>query len=1140
VLSVEANCSIGDLCIRYRCPVIPRHYAQAVAHTFRKILTDMVGLDPCGEMETNVISMEDKQRVVSWNPKHLYSQMTCLHYLVEAVTRAIPTSEAVCSWDGSLTYSQLNKLSSVVAQRLTHANVTTGVYVPLAFEKSLWTVVAALGILKAGGAFVPIDPNHPTSRIEKILSDLDARVLVTSQSFKTRFKDLVEQVVIVNAQTIKLPEFHQMDDVQLPEVRPQDPVYVLFTSGSTGRPKGMIHEHGAICSHTIAHGEAMGYQGARVLQFAAHTFDVAIFDIFTTLVFGGCVCIPSEEDRMNDIVHVIESMKANFAILTPSFASLLDPREVPTLQTVVIGGEALTQEGNQRWADRLSLQNIYGPAEVGICLMMKIDTRGTRPETVGYPLKNASCWLVDPEDPNRLVPIGAVGELVIAGPSLAQGYLNNEEKTRSSFIEDPSWAVGMGLQHRRFFKSGDLLRYNIESFDGSYDFVRRKDTQIKLRGQRIEAGEVEHYLANIPRVAISMVDRPTRGCFAGELVAIIQMRSAHSHRMRNDPISLATSQSLSLETLQSHLSQHLPGYMIPTVCLVIESMPFVPSLKINRIHVSTWLNSLKSNPLNEVAGIAVNGEASALDRDEKIAINVSSKIAELVAQNDTDRRAGLEGRELNLQKAGMNSIQIISLSMWLQRKFEVKIPLEILFSSKTTIRDLAHLVNSANELPSLFTEVKFVDVLLECDILVKQLTDSFKSSASERSAEEQMPVRNVLVTGASGYLGSGILEQLFFRPELQIFSLVRCLTEAEGLRRIIDLAIRAGWWQDDFRSRLHVWIGDLTKDHLGLEREQVQRLSGGSQEDLCIHAVIHSGATVHYSFDYEALKSTNVHPTLELLKMAAQSRCLSKFIYVSGGQRPSVDEAKKVPEAVQTFQNNGYGQSKYVSELLVQSCVDLAPFHRKQLYTVKPGYIIGSLRTGIANQSDFIWRLIAGCLEVEAYNKDEALHWLFMSDVESVAKEVVSGVFDLHESGKKRQVVDGLLFSDLWDLLEKVFGYKLEPLAHEEWLKRLQEVILTKQESHPLFPLINTLEREGGSIGSQEAPIPRTDWMVAVVKRNVQHLIEVGFLPAPPGPAPITSDACSHQVDRHSQGVEPEVLDVVTEVGPPEIQIQAF
>ncbi len=230
----------------------------------------------------------------------------------------------------------------------------------------------------------------------------------------------------------------------------------------------------------------------------------------------------------------------------------------------------------------------------------------------------------------------------------------------------------------------------------------------------------------------------------------------------------------------------------------------------------------------------------------------------------------------------------------------------------------------------------------------------------------------------------------------------------------------------------------------------------------------------------------------------AESRHLSKLVYVSGGQKPSFREGNVIPEAAQTCQNNGYGQSKYVSELLVERCVDLAAFHGKRLCTVKPGYIIGSLKTGIANQSDFIWRLIAGCLKVKAYNKDEARHWLFVSDVGSVARAVVSGVFDLHESGDKRQVVDGLLFSDLWSLLQKTFGYELEPLPHAEWLPRLQDAILVEQESHPLFPLVNTLEKEGGSIGSEEAPTTRTDWVIDVVERNVQQLIEVGFLPAPP------------------------------------------
>ncbi|KAL9132491.1 MAG: hypothetical protein Q9175_006330, partial [Cornicularia normoerica] len=543
----------------------------------------------------DLVREEDKQKMISWNPEDPFAQAekTCMHHLVNAKAREIPAYEAICAWDGSLAYAQLEKLATVVAHRLIGLGVGPGIYVPFAYEKSLWTVVATLGILKAGGAFVPLNPQDPKARLGEILMNINADIVVTVDSLVPKFEDLVKYVVVVSAKTVfdDEPEHNVINISDAVAVGPTDPIFVLFTSGSTGQPKGMIHEHGAICTHAVAHGEAMHYHGARVLQFAAHTFDVAIMDIFTTLIYGGTICIPSEEDRRNNIIGVINSMEANHAILTPSFAGLIEPSEVPSLKTLAIGGEALPQDRIQRWAEKVSLISIYGPAEAGICLITPLYAR-TRPETVGYPLRNSSCWLVDPDDVDCLVPIGAVGELVVAGPSLARGYLNNEAKTRTSFFESPAWAVGLGLGLKRFYRTGDLLRYNTDSFDGSYEFVGRKDSQIKLRGQRIEPGEVEHHIgARIPGVAVSMVTRPEEGCFSGELVAVVQMRgtSTKSSGVRHEAIRLVTDQPLSIETFRGHLSKTLSNYMIPTVCLVINFMPLVPSLKIDRRAVNAWL-----------------------------------------------------------------------------------------------------------------------------------------------------------------------------------------------------------------------------------------------------------------------------------------------------------------------------------------------------------------------------------------------------------------------------------------------------------------------------------------------------------------------------------------------------------------------
>lgn len=1096
-----------------------------MVRTLQKILEGLA-LRSKGEVgQLDCVSDEDKQRMAAWNPKSPYAQMTCMHYLVEAVARAIPNSEAVCAWDGSLSYSQLDAISSTAAQQLIHAGVRPGIYVPFAFEKSLWTAVATLAILKAGGAFVPLDPTHPKARLREILTGIQADVIVTSDTFSLTFKGIVKNVIVLSQHTVCSNDYEEIGSTDFPVVQPSDPIFVLFTSGSTGQPKGMILEHGAICTHAIAHGKAMGYQGARVLQFAAHTFDVAIMDIFTTLIFGGTICIPSEEDRRNNITAVISSMKANYAILTPSFANLIDPDDVPTLKTLAIGGEALTRDQIHRWAHKVSLIQIYGPAEVGICLLTQMHPDETLPETVGYPLSNSSCWLVDPENPNTLVPIGAVGELVVAGPSLATRYLNNDAKTKSSFLTDLTWANALALKHQRFYRSGDLLRYNVDAFDGSYDFVGRKDTQIKLRGQRIETGDVEHHIASMPGVAISMVTRPKSGCFTGELVAIVQMRKSKSFQIRDEPISISPDQYLSIETVKEHLAKSLPAYMWPVACLVITSMPFVASMKINRRSIDTWLEEMSSRLAQVTDEALADIEYSHLNLNEVTANAISVKYAELVIPKDDSWRQKLAGSDFCLQKAGIDSIQIISFSAFLQKKYLVKVPMHRLLNPKTTIRDLAYLVDYNDPSSVTYDGAASMDVFEESRTLHEKLIRDIETQNIETDSGSQPPIRNIFLTGASGYLGSAILQDLMRKPDVFVIALVRCPIESEGVRRIIDAAIKTGWWQEAYTSRIHVWKGELTEDNFGLNNEQLRCLHGTSQDQHArIHAIIHNGAKVHYSSDYETLKAVNVKPTLNLFKIIAKASNISIFVYVSGGQRPRIEDQES-PEsegsrAAEVDEENGYAQSKYVSESIVEHCARHPLFHNKYFHTVKPGYIIGSHASGIAKQSDFIWRLVAGCLGIKAYSQEEAAKWLFIADVDNVAQRIVGAVFDpRHRRAENdnhqlkhtdnhveqvnhhvEQVLDGLLFSDLWALLAEKFGYELQPLPHEEWLKCLYSAIAAEQEEHLLFPLLHTLEKDNGKVGSTEIPmgVESAALMREVVGRNVEYLIEVGFLPAAP------------------------------------------
>ncbi len=1120
--------NVGDnVSISYRYPMVSEQYSCTVSRTFRTIIRQLTFESDLLVCQLDVVSEHDKRTMLAWNPENPFAvkQEACIHDLVEAKTREIPDYEAVCAWDGSLTYSQLDALSSIAAQRLACLGVGPGVYVPFAYEKSMWAIVAILAIMKAGGAFVPLNPRDPPARLAEISRNVDAEVAVTMEPFVPTFEGLVKHVEVISADSISTRHVsgersseakpNRVNGVPAKAVTPSDPIFVLFTSGSTGKPKGMIHEHAAICTHAKTHGNAMGYHGARILQFAAHTFDVAIIDFFTTLLFGGCICIPSEEDRRNNIVEVINNMRADYAILTPSFAGLIEPSEVPTLKTLAIGGEALPHDRIETWADKVRLIQIYGPAEVGICLTTDM-LPATAPEDVGHPLPSCSCWLVDPDDSDRLVPIGAIGEMIIAGPTLARGYLNDEAKTRLSFIDAPAWAVRMALRLGRFYKTGDLLRYDVDSFDGSFCFVGRKDAQIKLRGQRIEPGEVEYHLGRLPNVAVSMFSRPAEGCFAGELVAVVQMQRINGERsrVRDEPVSLALLQSLSVETMREHLSKVLPGYMIPTVCLVISSMPFVPSLKIDRRQVSTWLTTMESRP-PEVKVTALTG----LEPGDVTANALSVKVAELLAPKDKGRRLVFEGHDFKIQEAGIDSIQIISLSMFLQNQYRKKIPMNILLSSKTTIRELAGLIdntdtstlngyNSADgHSSSAFNPLlpRTIDFRQESAVLTDDLFQTIEAHDLDKTEGACGAIENVFLTGATGYLGSAILHQLMKTPDIHVYALVRCAMEAIGLQRIVEAATLSGWWQDQFASRIHVWRGDLTKASLGLGTTELDFLHGRTNpQGRCIHAIIHNGAKVHYSLDYETLKPVNVLSTLGLLRTTANSPYISTFVFVSGGEKPNIDGFDASSAYFDHMnQVSGYTQTKFVSEQTVRNCIDHASFQMKRLYTVKPGYIIGSIEDGVANQRDFIWRLVAGCLDITAYNCDEVDNWLFVADVDRVARSVVSGVCGHDDEPSNRhsdhmdRVLDGLQFSDLWEILEGVYDQPLEALRHEEWMSRLRDKVTDCGEGHLLFPLLHVMEKDGGCIGEKASPMVATAGIKDVIEKNVRHLIGVGFLPMP-------------------------------------------
>ncbi|KAE8347156.1 hypothetical protein BDV24DRAFT_147245 [Aspergillus arachidicola] len=417
---------------------------------------------------------------------------TCIHALIDAQCKASPEAEAVCAWDGKLTYDELDRFSACLAAELMVLGVGPDQFVPVLFEKSKWTPVALLAVLRAGGAFVMLDPSHPKERLRDICDQAQASLIVCSDSLQTHSLQLITNVVTMGYE--KAAVWSKLEDVPVPKsaVQPHHAVYAVFTSGSTGTPKGVVIEQSSWTTSALSlQGRLKVTASTRALIFASHAFDSSITDYLTTFLAGGCVCIPSESQRWNNLPEAVRQFQANWMQITPSVARLLKPTEIPTIKTLVLSGEALKSEDIDRWAHCVHLLNAYGPSECSvICSINGHVEPGSDPDNIGF-ASGAVFWVVDQNNINQLVPIGAIGELIIEGPVVGRCYLNDDERTQASFIDRPAWLQQLRAQDQDqapIYRTGDLVRYQA---DGSLKYIGRKDSQIKLHGQRIELDETD-------------------------------------------------------------------------------------------------------------------------------------------------------------------------------------------------------------------------------------------------------------------------------------------------------------------------------------------------------------------------------------------------------------------------------------------------------------------------------------------------------------------------------------------------------------------------------------------------------------------------------------------------------------------------
>ncbi|RDA95811.1 hypothetical protein CP533_5216 [Ophiocordyceps camponoti-saundersi (nom. inval.)] len=610
---IEVECHLGTdearLRVEFNPDAISRREMEIITESFEQVLRKLADRSLAQEKLGSLVATRPDRRVqeaLDWNASVPEPMEQCVHHLFANRVHERPLAPALHAWDGKLTYQELDRRSTILALRLVSLGVSPGMLVPVLFEKSAWMPVAVLAVMKAGGALVALEMKEPEDRLRTIASQMTSPVLLSSVRNAALARRLIaddkEVDVIGDARNESVDPEPQHAVDTLPILSPSNLLYVVFTSGSTGTPKGVMISHSNFCSAIAYQQQFLDYnQNARVLDFASCAFDVAWSNLFNTLTSGACLCIPSPEERENDLAGCLSKYDISFADLTPSVARALGPDVLSRLTTMILGGEAPLPSDASLSSGKTHIINAYGPAE---CTpTATLSTLDATDVSIGRGL-GVCTWIVD--EAESLTPVGDVGELWIEGPLVGQGYLNDPERTAAAFVRDPSWlqrAIGRsGLVYR----TGDLVRYRE---DGALVFIGRKDTQVKIRGQRVELSEVEGCVRQLMGVADAQIVAETiqpSGARNPILVAFVALPA--------DDLDEAVRQAT--EGLSDRLRQVVPSYMVPAAYIPVPEMPVTTAGKTDRrrlraLGASMWAQyrtatekkGPSTQPANEIEGI---------------------------------------------------------------------------------------------------------------------------------------------------------------------------------------------------------------------------------------------------------------------------------------------------------------------------------------------------------------------------------------------------------------------------------------------------------------------------------------------------------------------------------------------------------
>ena len=654
--------------LKYDGTYLAREIAEAHLKALEHILEQVISAPGMPHSGISLLSADRYEKIVrEWNrTDREYPTGTTVHQLFSEQAERTPDAVALVYGEARMSYRELNERSNSLARHIrqvfmdrTGHEMQPDTMVPLCLERSLEMVVGILGVLKAGAAYVPMDPGYPKERLLHILKDTGAE-LVLSQTRMEERENLspIEEIGLNIDLSEPFYQKYQGKELQ-PNSGPEDLAYVIYTSGTTGKPKGVMVQHGGIVNMVYIQEHRLKInEGSKIVQYASYVFDASVWEIFGSLSIGAELSIIPDSIRQDAALlsEHIEKHGINTALFPPILLMEMSFVKLKALKTLLVGGDASSLKLMDTWHVGRMLVNAYGPTEGTVCASMYRYGKGDLNTKIGKPLSNTRAYVLDPY--GSPVPIGVPGELYIGGAGLARGYLNQPGLTAERFVANTfATEKDMAKGYDRLYRTGDMVRWLA---DGNLEFLGRNDHQVKIRGYRIELGEVEH--------AISRIEGIKQAC----VLALERETGSGTVKYLVGYYVLEENFAMEQTVLSERLSGILPEYMVPSALVNMESFPLTVNGKLDR----------RALPSPELGSSGNDYVPPSTDLQEQLC-HIWEEVLGLERVGITD----------DFFRIGGNSILAIRVSHQIGRALHKEVNVADIFRYRTPSRLLAHGLN---------------------------------------------------------------------------------------------------------------------------------------------------------------------------------------------------------------------------------------------------------------------------------------------------------------------------------------------------------------------------------------------------------------------------------------------------------------